>query len=32
MIINFHFMQCFLLEDDDLILCKNFVTFYDHFE
>ena len=31
MIINFHFMQYFLLEHDDLNLCKCFVTFYDDF-
>ena len=32
MIINFHFMQYLLLEHDDLISCKSFVTFYDDFE
>ena len=32
MIINFHFMQYFLLEHDDLISGKSSVTFYDHFE
>ena len=29
MIINFNFMQHFLLEHDYLISCKYFVTFYD---
>ena len=32
MIINFHFMQYSWLEQDDLISCKCFVTFYDDFE
>ena len=32
MIINFCFMQYFLLELKDLILSKYFVTFYDNFE
>ena len=32
MIINFPFMQHFLLEHDDLISCKYFVTFYDDFK
>ena len=32
MIINFHIMQSFLLEQNDLISCKYFVTFYDVFE
>ena len=32
MIIKFHFVQYFLLEHDDLISCKYFVTFYDDFE
>ena len=31
MIINFRFM-CFLLEHNNLILFKYFVTFYDNFE
>ena len=31
MIINFHFMQHFVLEHDDLISCKYFVTFNDDF-
>ena len=32
MIMNFHFMQYSLLEHNDLIACKCFVTFYDDFE
>ena len=32
MIINFRFMQHFLLEIKYLILSKYFVTFYDNFE
>ena len=32
MIINFHFMQQFLIEHDDLISCKYLVTFYDDFK
>ena len=32
MIINFHFLQYFLLEHDDLISCKYVVTFYENFE
>ena len=32
MITNFHFMQYFLLEHDNLFSCKYFVTFYDDFE
>ena len=32
MVINFHFIQYFLLEHEDLISCKCFVTFYDEFE
>ena len=32
MIINFHFMQHFLLEHDDLISCKYFVTVYNDSE
>ena len=32
MIINFNYVQYFLLEHDDLISCKCFVTFYDDFE
>ena len=32
MIMIFHFMQYSLLEHDDLILCKCFVTFYDDSE
>ena len=32
MIINFHFMQHFLIEHDDLISCKYVVTFYDDFK
>ena len=32
MIINFHFMQYYLFEHDDLNSCKYFVTFYDGFE
>ena len=32
MIINFHFQQHSLLEHDDLISCKNFVTFYNDFK
>ena len=32
MIINFHFMQHFSIEYDDLISCKYFVTFYDDFK
>ena len=32
MILNFHFMQYSLLEHDDLISCKCFVTLYDDFE
>ena len=31
MIINFHFIQYFLLEHDDFSSCKCFVTFYDDF-
>ena len=31
MIINFHFLQHFLLEHDDLISCEHFVTFYNDF-
>ena len=31
MIINFHFLQHSLLEHDDLISCKYFVTFYNDF-
>ena len=29
MIINVHFLQHSLLEDNDLISCKYFVTFYN---
>ena len=29
MIINFHFLQQSLLEHDDLMSCKYFVTFYN---
>ena len=32
MIINFHFLQHSLLEHDDLISCKYFVTFYNDFK
>ena len=32
MIINFHFSQYLLLEQDDLISCKYFVTFYENVE
>ena len=32
MIINVHFMQHFLLEHDDLILAKYFVTFHEDLE
>ena len=32
MIINIHFLQHFLLEQDDLISCKYFVTFYNDFK
>ena len=32
MIIDFHSLQYFLLEHDDLISCKYFVTFYENFE
>ena len=33
MIIDFHFFfQYFLIEHDDLISCKYFVTFYENFE
>ena len=32
MIINFRFLQYFLLEPEDFILSKYFVTFYDNFE
>ena len=32
MIIKFHFMQYFCLDQDDLISCKCFVTFCDDFE
>ena len=32
MIINFRFLQYFLLELEDFILSKYFVTFYDNFE
>ena len=32
MIINFHFLQRSLLEHDDLISCKYFVTFYNDFK
>ena len=32
MIINFRFLQYVLLEHDDLISCKYFVTFHDDFE
>ena len=32
MIINFHFLQHSLLEHDDSILCKYFVTFYNDFK
>ena len=32
MIINFQFLQYFLLEHDDLILSKYFVTFNENFE
>ena len=31
MIINFHFLQHSLLEQDDLISCKYFETFYNDF-
>ena len=31
MIINFNFLQHSLLEHDDLITCKYFVTFKSHF-
>ena len=31
MIINFRFLQYFLLELEDFILSKYFVTFYDNF-
>ena len=29
MIINFHFLQDYLLKHDDLISCKYFVSFYN---
>ena len=32
MIINFQFLQYFLLEHDNLISCKYFVTFYENFD
>ena len=32
MIINFHFLEYSLLEHDDLISCKCFVTFYNDFK
>ena len=32
MIINFHFLQHSLLEQDDLISCKFFVTSYNDFK
>ena len=32
MITKFHFMQCFLLEHDDLISSKYFMTFHDDFD
>ena len=32
MIINFHFLQHSLLERDDLVSCKNFVTFSNDFK
>ena len=32
MITNFHFIQYFLLEHNDLISSKYFVRFYDDFE
>ena len=32
MIIIFHFLQHSLLEHDDLISCKSFVTFYNDFK
>ena len=32
MIINFHFLQHSLLEHDDLISCKYFVTSYKDFK
>ena len=32
MIINFRFMQYFLIERKDFTLPKYFVTFYDNFE
>ena len=32
MIIDFYFLQHSLLEHDDLISCKNFVTFYNDFK
>ena len=32
MIINFRFLQYFLLELEDFILSKHFVTIYDNFE
>ena len=32
MIINFYFLQHILLERDDLISCKYFVTFYNDFK
>ena len=32
MIINFRFLQYFLLGLEDFILSKYFVTFYDNFE
>ena len=32
MIMNFHFLQDSLLEHDDLISCKYFVSFYNDFK
>ena len=32
MIINFHFLQHSLLEHDDLVSCKYFVTFHNDSE
>ena len=32
MIINFHFLEHNLLEHDDLISCKYFMTFYNDFK
>ena len=32
MVINFHFLQYFLLEHDDMISCKYYKTFYENFE